>query len=144
MACTLSIPETSCACRTELTMPTWPQGEMTTSPLPRMLKQVACLCMRCPRSTPRGWLASFRQRLDELRWRDGRNLVTQVQWWNEGPEQMRAWAAELVSRSPDIAVAFTNLALEVLKPIAENVPIVFVRGCWVICAVQAGGMIRCE
>jgi len=54
------------------------------------------------------------------------NLVTQVQWWNDQPEQMRAWAAELIARSPDVAVTFTNLALEVTKPIAGSVPIVFV------------------
>src|SRR5262245_13611509 len=39
---------------------------------------------------------------------------------------MRAWAAELIARSPDVAVTYTNLALAVLKPIAGTVPIVFV------------------
>src|SRR5437660_8039111 len=73
----------------------------------------------------RDWVASFLRRLDELGWRDGHNLVVQVQWWNDRPEQMRTRAAELVSRSPDVVVTFTNLALEVLKPIAGNVPIVF-------------------
>ena len=38
---------------------------------------------------------------------------------------MRVWAAELIARSPDVAVTFTNFALELLKPIAGNVPIVF-------------------
>jgi ABC-type sugar transport system substrate-binding protein len=59
----------------------------------------------------RGWLASFLRRLDELGWREGRNLVTHVQWWNDQPEQMRAWVAELVARTPDVAVAFSNPAL---------------------------------
>ena len=68
----------------------------------------------------RGWQAL------RIGWRDGRNLVTQVQWWNDQPEQMRLWAAELIARSPDVAVTFTNLALEVLKPVAKSVPIVFV------------------
>jgi putative ABC transport system substrate-binding protein len=74
----------------------------------------------------RGWLAAFLRRLDELGWRESRNLVTQVQWWNDQPEQMRVWAAELIARSPDVAVTFTNLALAVLNPIAGSVPIVFV------------------
>jgi putative ABC transport system substrate-binding protein len=39
---------------------------------------------------------------------------------------MRVWAAELIARSPDVAVTYTNLALAVLKPIAGSVPIVFV------------------
>src|SRR5262249_51907511 len=38
----------------------------------------------------------------------------------------RTWAAELIAQSPDVAVTYTNLALEVLKPIAGDVPIVFV------------------
>src|SRR5262249_51886128 len=76
-------------------------------------------------SSSRHWVAAFLRRLDELGWREGHNLVVKVQWWNDRPEQMRTRAAELVSRSPDVAVAFTNLALEVLKPIAGNVPIVF-------------------
>src|SRR5262245_48814220 len=73
----------------------------------------------------RGWLAAFFRRLDELGWRESRNLVTQVQWWNDQPQQMRVWAAELIARSPDVALTFTNLALQVLKPIAGDVSIVF-------------------
>jgi putative tryptophan/tyrosine transport system substrate-binding protein len=74
----------------------------------------------------RGWLASFLRRLDELGWQEGRNLFTQVQWWNDQPEQMRAWTAELVARTPDVAMAFSNPALAILKPLAGNIPIVFV------------------
>ncbi|MGA7068625.1 MAG: ABC transporter substrate-binding protein, partial [Pseudolabrys sp.] len=74
----------------------------------------------------RRWLTSFLHRLDELGWSERRNLFTQVQWWNAGPEQMRVWAAELIAGSPDVAVTFTNLALEVMKPIAGSVPIVFI------------------
>jgi ABC-type uncharacterized transport system substrate-binding protein len=54
-----------------------------------------------------------------------RNLVVQVQWWHDQPDQMRLWAAELMARSPDVVVTFTNLALDMLKPIAGGVPIVF-------------------
>jgi putative ABC transport system substrate-binding protein len=39
---------------------------------------------------------------------------------------MRVWAAELVARTPDVAVAFSNPALAILKPLAENIPIVFI------------------
>jgi LTXXQ motif family protein/ABC transporter substrate binding protein len=35
-------------------------------------------------------------------------------------------AAELVARTPDVAVAFSNPALAVLKPLAGNIPLVFV------------------
>ena len=90
------------------------------------VRRVAVLMGAAETASSRGWIAALLRRLDELGWREGRNLVTQVQWWNDQPEQMRVWAAELIARSPDVAVTFTNLALEVLKPIAGSVPIVFV------------------
>jgi putative ABC transport system substrate-binding protein len=77
-------------------------------------------------ASTRGWLTIFLHRLEELGWREHYNLFTQVQWWNDRPEQMRLWAAELIAGSPDVAVTFTNPALEVVKPIAGKVPIVFV------------------
>jgi len=88
-------------------------------------RRVEVLMGAAETSSSRDWVAAFLRRLDELGWRDGHNLVVQVQWWNDRPEQMRIRAAELISRAPDVAVTFTNLALELLKPIAGNVPIVF-------------------
>jgi ABC-type uncharacterized transport system substrate-binding protein len=90
------------------------------------VRRVVVLVGAAETASSRGWLAAFLRRLDELGWRESRNLVTQVQWWNDQPEQMRVWAAELIARSPDVAVTYTNLALAVLKPIAGSVPIVFV------------------
>jgi ABC-type uncharacterized transport system substrate-binding protein len=88
-------------------------------------RRVAILMGAAETSSSRDWIAAFLQRLDELGWQEGRNLVVQVQWWNDQPEQMRIRTAELIARPPDVAVTFSNLALEVLKPIAGNVPIVF-------------------
>jgi putative ABC transport system substrate-binding protein len=89
------------------------------------VRRIAVLMGAAETASSRGWIAALLHRLDELGWREGRNLVMQVQWWNDQPEQMRVWAAELIARSPDVAVTFTNFALEILKPIAGNVPIVF-------------------
>jgi len=89
------------------------------------MRRVGVLMGATETAWSRGWLAAFFRRLDELGWRESRNLVTQVQWWNDQPQQIRVWAAELIARSPDVAVTFTNLALQVLKPIAGGVPIVF-------------------
>src|SRR5450830_1758037 len=90
-----------------------------------VVRRIAVLMGAAETASSRGWIAALLHRLDELGWREGRNLVLQVQWWNDQPEQMRVWAAELIARSPDVAVTFTNFALEILKPIAGNVPIVF-------------------
>src|SRR5215472_13389912 len=93
---------------------------------PGRVRRVVVLLGAAETASSRGWLTAFSRRLDELGWRESGNLVTQVQWWNDQPEQMRTWAAELIARSPDVAVTFTNLALEAIKPIAGSVPIVFV------------------
>jgi putative ABC transport system substrate-binding protein len=71
------------------------------------IRRVVVLMGAAETAWSRRWLVSFLRRLDELGWREGRNLVTQVQWWNDQPEQMRAWAAELAARTPDVAVAFS-------------------------------------
>jgi putative ABC transport system substrate-binding protein len=89
------------------------------------VRRIAVLMGAAETASSRGWIAALLHRLDELGWQEGRNLVIQVQWWNDQPEQMRAWAAEMIARSPDVAVTFTNFALEMLKPIAGSVPIVF-------------------
>jgi len=103
---------------------TWPFPARAQQPQP--VRRVVVLMGAAETALSRRWLATFLHRLDDLGWREGRNLVTQVQWWNDQPEQMRTWAAELIARSPDVALTYTNLALAVLKPIAGNVPIVFV------------------
>ena len=90
------------------------------------VRRVVVLMGSAETASTRGWLTTFARRLEELGWREHYNLFTQVQWWNDRPEQMRSWAAELISGSPDVAVTFTNPALEVVKPIAGKVPIVFV------------------
>jgi putative ABC transport system substrate-binding protein len=84
------------------------------------IRRVAVLMGIGETASSRSWLAALLGRLDELGWREGRNFVVQVQWWHDQPEH-----AELMARSPDIVVTFTNLALDMLKPIAGGVPIVF-------------------
>ena len=93
---------------------------------PERIRRIGVLMGAAETASSRGWLATFLRRLDELGWRESRNLLMQVQWWNDKSEQMRVWATELIARSPDVAVTYTNLALEVLKPIAGSVPIVFI------------------
>ena len=79
----------------------WPFAASAQQPEP--VRRVAVLMGAAEMALSRGWLATFLRRLDELGWRESRNLVMQVQWWNDQPEQMRAWAAELIARSPDVA-----------------------------------------
>src|SRR5262245_31988507 len=53
-----------------------------------------------------------------------RNLVTQVQWWNDQREQMRAWTAELVARTLRglaVTTAARSPALPDLAPVGDFV-----------------------
>jgi putative ABC transport system substrate-binding protein len=62
--------------------------------------------------------------LDELGWKQGRNLRAEMRWGGS-PDQLNTGARELVAWQPDVMVAYTNLALGELKPLAGGVPIVF-------------------
>src|SRR5262249_13358581 len=103
---------------------TWPLAARAQQPA--RVRRLIVLMGAAETTSSRGWLTTFLHRLDELGWHEGNNLFTKLQWWNDRPEQMRAWAAELIAGSPDVAVTFTNLALEVMQPIAGRVPIVFI------------------
>jgi putative tryptophan/tyrosine transport system substrate-binding protein len=70
-------------------------------------------------------IAALLARLDELGWKDGHNLRTDVRWWAGGPQQMQSVIADMLASSPDVVIAVTNLAVAVLKPVAGNVPVVF-------------------
>src|SRR5262245_66488186 len=96
---------------------------------PERARRVVVLMGAAETSSSRRRLASFIHRLNELGWSERRNLSTQVQWLNEGPARRRAWAAELIASAPDVAVTVTNHALEVMKPIARIVPVVFIVVC---------------
>src|SRR5215813_4691962 len=66
---------------------------------PEAIRRVVVLMGAAETPSSRRWFTSFLHRLNELGWSERRNLSTQVQWWNEGPEQMRAWAAEMIASS---------------------------------------------
>jgi putative ABC transport system substrate-binding protein len=80
-------------------------------------------------STPQSeaYIAKFFQRLEQLGWAKDRNIRSDVHWWTGGPEQMRPVVAEMLASSPDIILTFSNAAVALLKPMAKQVPIVFVR-----------------
>jgi putative ABC transport system substrate-binding protein len=87
----------------------WPLSARARQPVGG-IRRVAVLMGIGETASSRGWIAAFSHRLEELSWLEGRNLVTQVQWWHDHPDQMRIWASELIARSPEVAVTFTNLA----------------------------------
>src|SRR6516162_5659372 len=73
----------------------------------------------------KGWVATFRKRLDELGWRAGDNLQIEERWTAGDPDSNRAFAGELVAVKPDAIFAFSSVAVVALQHESRTVPIVF-------------------
>jgi putative ABC transport system substrate-binding protein len=65
-------------------------------------------------------------RLEQLGWKSGRNLGIDLRWWTGTQDQMHGVIADVIASRPDVLIAFTNLALATLMPMASNIPVVFV------------------
>ena len=89
------------------------------------VRRVAVLMGGAKSALTQTYVTAFLARLEELGWKSGRNLRTDVRWWTGREEQMQPVVSDMLGASPDIVVAFANLAIAVLKPMAGNVPIVF-------------------
>ena len=80
-------------------------------------------------------IAALLQSLQELGWRDGRNVRIETRWAASKADRFHAHAAELVALSPDVIVAAATPSVAALQQISRTVPIVFVT---VIDPVSAG------
>jgi ABC-type uncharacterized transport system substrate-binding protein len=70
-------------------------------------------------------LAAIRQRLQELGWREGQNLLIEIRWGAEDPGLERKGAAELVALAPDVVLAGGSLSLLATLGASRTVPVVF-------------------
>jgi putative ABC transport system substrate-binding protein len=79
-----------------------------------------------PPTTPevsRNWSA-FRQRLGELGWIEGKNIVIEYRWAEGRIERFPALAADLVNFKPDLIVAVANQGALAAKQATSTIPIV--------------------
>jgi putative ABC transport system substrate-binding protein len=77
-------------------------------------------------ATAQGFFATFRQRLQQLGWSDGRNIRIETRWGAGDAALYRKYAAELIALAPDVVFAATSAPVVELRAIAPTVPIVFV------------------
>jgi putative ABC transport system substrate-binding protein len=77
-------------------------------------------------ATAQGFFATFRQRLQQLGWSDGRNIRIETRWGAGDAALYRKYAAELIALAPDVVFAATSAPVVELRAIAPIVPIVFV------------------
>ena len=72
-------------------------------------------------------VGAFSQGLAESGWIIGRNARIDYRWYQGNPEAARAYAAELLTLTPDIILASGTVAVTAVKQLTRTVPIVFVR-----------------
>ena len=75
----------------------------------------------------RARIAAFRQGLRESGWSDDRNLSIEVVWGPGDAEHVRADAADLVRKSPDVILALGPVPTLELQKTTRSTPIVFVQ-----------------
>src|SRR5258708_17177056 len=69
---------------------------------------------------------AFLQGLQQLGWTDGQNVRIDSRWGAANADDIRKYAAELVSLAPDVILAAGNAPVERLLQATRTVPIVFV------------------
>jgi len=65
------------------------------------------------------YLATFRQRLQDFGWTDGRNIRFDYRFTGENTERMRMAAAEMVAIAPDVIFLSTNPVLSALSQLTR-------------------------
>ncbi len=68
---------------------------------------------------------AFRERLRELGWVEGQNLIIERRWMQGRPERLPELAADLVRLNPDVILASSSSQVEPLKKLTSTIPIVF-------------------
>src|SRR3954454_8542551 len=81
------------------------------------------------------YLASFRQRLQDFGWSEGRNIRFDYWFTGESTERMRAAATDVVAMAPDVIFVSTNPVVSAVLQETRTIPIVFT---WVSDSVGSG------
>ena len=71
------------------------------------------------------WLSAFEQRLHELGWNEGQNVVFEVRWAEGRRERATEIAAEFVRRKVDVIATWATMPALVAKQATSEIPIVF-------------------
>ena len=69
-------------------------------------------------------LASFRKGLDELGWKDGKNLEIRYVWANGKYGELKSLAEQLVAARPDVLVTHGTPGTRALQAATRQIPIV--------------------
>jgi putative ABC transport system substrate-binding protein len=73
----------------------------------------------------RSGVALFQQSLQELGWKDGRNIRIDYRWGDADADRIQALAKELVGLQPDVLVAHSTPSAKGLLQATRSIPIIF-------------------
>ena len=68
---------------------------------------------------------AFKQRLGELGWVEGSNIMFDVRFTGQNSDRIRAGAAELVTSAPTLIFVWSNPGLAAVKDATQTIPVVF-------------------
>lgn len=73
----------------------------------------------------KSWDATFRKRLDELGWVDGRNVHIDYRWGAGSVERLQLFAKELIRLNPEVVLTVATPATAAMQRETHTIPIVF-------------------
>jgi ABC-type uncharacterized transport system substrate-binding protein len=89
-----------------------------------LIRRVGVLAGSAESAEVRARIATFRLALQNLGWREDRNIRIEVHWLGSDPQRIRAETTDLIARQPEVIVSGTSVAIaQILQTSA--IPIVF-------------------
>ena len=103
---------------------TWPLAALAQQG--EQMRRIGVLMNR-PEGDPEGQprLAAFKQALEQLGWKEDRNIRIDVRWGEDKVELERKYAAELVALKPEVVLASGTMSVSALQALSRTLPIVF-------------------
>jgi putative tryptophan/tyrosine transport system substrate-binding protein len=104
----------------------WPRVA-SSQPAEKMRK--VCVLMGIAESDPaqQSFVAAFTKALQDLGWREDRNIQISYHWGAGDAEKIQSYAREFVEQKPDLIVAHTTPVVAALKQQTTTIPIVFTQ-----------------
>jgi putative ABC transport system substrate-binding protein len=103
---------------------TWPLAALAQQG--EQMRRIGVLMNR-PEGDPEGQprLAAFKEALEQLGWKEDRNIRIDVRWGEDKVELERKYAAELVALKPEVILASGTMSVSALQALSRALPIVF-------------------
>ena len=93
---------------------------------PEQMRRVGVLMNRAADSSEgQARVTAIQQRLQQLGWSNGQNLLIDVRWGAEDPDLERKGAAELAALAPDVVLAGGTLSVIAMLHESRTIPVVF-------------------